>query len=404
MNTVFHDHLCSLYTQRNKNSKLSSWNDLFWIRFLELGLPGKEQESFQYFPLQSLYANAYDMDEGIEDLPVQEGLVFVNGQFRKERSTLPKGVVVTTIQEAITQYGAFLRNRWRKQLQEEKNPLVFASLAFSQNGLFIYVPPKVVLERPLEIIHIVTKENLFLAPTVFIYMGQHSQAEFYYRSANGERHCWRNDLIDVTLDEGASFRLWSTVTDEPKSCFTSSFRASVKRDAKLEVYPITTGSKAIRYDYYVTLIGENSEATLKGLSTLTGDLHSHVHGIIEHIAPHTQSMQLFKTVARGRSKSSFQGKIVVQDTAQKTQAYQLSKQLLLGEHAICNVKPNLEIFADDVKASHGATICQLSEEELFYLRTRGILANDAARLFVEGFCREITQCIPNSDTLLESCL
>src|SRR5262249_47004993 len=121
---------------------------------------------------------------------------------------------------------------------------------------------------------------------------------------------------------------------------------------------------------------------------------AHTHAIVEHQAPHTTSMQRFKGVLNGHSQSSFEGKILVHPEAQKTQAYQLNNNLLLSRGAIAQSKPNLEVFADDVKASHGATFSQLERDKLFYLNTRGIDFNLARRLLIWGFCREMIEGIP----------
>ena len=142
------------------------------------------------------------------------------------------------------------------------------------------------------------------------------------------------------------------------------------------------------------LNGENSEADLKGLWILREHQHAHAHILIEHMAPRTRSMQLFKGVLLDASQSSFEGKIMVQREAQKTEAYQLNNNLILGKAAIAHSKPNLEIFADDVKASHGATVSRPDDAQLLYLKSRGILEETAQQLLMTGFYKEILDQIP----------
>jgi Fe-S cluster assembly protein SufD len=149
-----------------------------------------------------------------------------------------------------------------------------------------------------------------------------------------------------------------------------------------------------RHDYRVAMSGENSEALLHGLLTLKDRREAHNNILIDHQAPHCRSNQLFKGVLSDVSRSSFEGKILVRQEAQKTEAFQLNNNLLLSERANADSKPNLEIFADDVKASHGATIGQLNAEHLFYLKTRGLRDIEAKKLLVNGFCREILDLIP----------
>lgn len=153
---------------------------------------------------------------------------------------------------------------------------------------------------------------------------------------------------------------------------------------------VNRGAKALRQDYRVDLVGEMADAKLSGLSLLSGLKQCSTNVLISHIAPHTTSMQLFKAVLDDFSQGSFQGEIFVAKEAQKTQAYQINKNIILGKRAIANSKPNLQIFADDVKASHGATISQLDENVLFYLKSRGVSADAAKRLLLDAFCKEIT--------------
>jgi Fe-S cluster assembly protein SufD len=139
----------------------------------------------------------------------------------------------------------------------------------------------------------------------------------------------------------------------------------------------------------VQLAEENSSVSLQGLSMLTDQRQAHMHALIDHAAPHCESRQHFKSALAGQSQSSFEGKIFVRPIAQKTMAYQLNNNLILSDQARSNSKPNLEIFADDVKASHGSTVTQLSQEELFYLRSRGLPKEEAKSLLTHGFCKEL---------------
>jgi Fe-S cluster assembly protein SufD len=167
------------------------------------------------------------------------------------------------------------------------------------------------------------------------------------------------------------------------------FRSVLKRDARLELFHATSGAKNVRFSASAELLEENSSFLFRSLGMLHGNRQAHVHALADHAAPHCTSRQHVKMVLNGPSKSSFEGKIYVRPPAQKTEAYQLNNNLLLSESALASAKPNLEIFADDVKASHGATFSQLSPEELFYLRSRGLPLAEAKSLLLQAFCREI---------------
>ena len=172
------------------------------------------------------------------------------------------------------------------------------------------------------------------------------------------------------------------------------FRATLKRDSYLKTVSVTEGGMTVRNDYRITLAGENAEALLNGIWMLSDKREAHANIFIDHQAPICRSFQLFKDVLTDFSRSSFEGKIMVRQAAQKTEAFQLNNNLLLNDHAHADSKPNLEIFADDVKASHGATFGQLDPDQLFYLKTRGFSDETAKNLLIYGFCEQVIELIP----------
>jgi Fe-S cluster assembly protein SufD len=165
----------------------------------------------------------------------------------------------------------------------------------------------------------------------------------------------------------------------------------LKRNASLKTVDLGSGTKVTRRDYQVTLEEPYANAKTYGLNYLTQKNQSHTHVLMKHLAESCTSSQLFKTILDDEAVSSFEGKIYVHSKAQKTESYQLNKNLVLNEKAKAHSKPNLEIFADDVKASHGATIGQLSLEDLFYMQSRGVALQEAKKLCVQGFLAEILE-------------
>lgn len=200
-----------------------------------------------------------------------------------------------------------------------------------------------------------------------------------------------NQAIDISLDAG-SFLRWvnaESLVQETRSLL--SLTATLKRDAQLETVHVTDGSACSRFAASIALLEENSSATVRTLGMLSEERQAHVRVRVDHAAAHTHSHQHVKMVLNGKSKSSFAGKIFVHPVAQKTQAYQLNNNLLLNDQSNAYAKPNLEIFADDVKASHGSTFIQPSEEELLYMRSRGLSRIEARALLAEGFCHSILE-------------
>jgi Fe-S cluster assembly protein SufD len=383
---------------------LKSLRERAWDHFLELGLPEKKQEAFQYVPLRQLYEKNFrlvpdssiatkDFHHLIYPECQHSYLVFVNGYFRADLSDttgLPKQVVVLSMVEAMRSYGTFLQNRWGKTLGEEIDPFAILNLALHPQGLFVYVPPKVVVKTPIQCLYLGQEDQLLSMPRVQIFAASQSQVDWISRtSASG----WVNEVLDVALEEDAQLRHLS-VSDKESGWHLSSLRATQKRCSRLRSWNVVNGGDLSRHSYRTQLMGEGAEADLSGLWMLKENHQAHTHVVVEHQAPHCRSLQKFKGVLAEISQSSFEGKILVHQAAQKTEAYQLNNNLLLGDHAIANSKPNLEIFADDVKASHGATCTQVDEEALFYLKSRGISTEQAKRLLVQGFCREILDLLP----------
>ncbi len=374
-------------------------------KFEEIGLPDRRDEAFQYFPLRSFYQDrlAIPKSSSIVDeeivqqhfVPECRGscVVFVDGHFRPELSiidALDAKVGLLSLEEAMKTFSHFLSGRMSKQIKEEKDPFALLNMAFHPKGAFLYIPPKLILEQPIQILHVITQEGALIAPRLHIFAGAHARGKIYSTTCACK---WQEglslDTTDIVLEEGARLDVLSTACVRTQGWNLEYLRGSLKKDSSLTVHQVTKEAVKFRKDVKIDLIGENASVEVNGLALLFGQEQAHMRVVVEHEAPHTQSSQHFKGILAEHSQSSFEGKIVVQRAAQKTQAYQLCNHLLLGERAIANSKPNLEIFADDVKASHGATVAQLKESELFYLKSRGIGYKEAKTLLIEGFCKVI---------------
>lgn len=375
-----------------------------WDHFEELGLPSKKAEVFQYVNLNKLYAKQLTLGK-VQPLAIENNIlpecknsyiVFVNGQMDLSLSNLtglPEKVIAIPLKDALKSFGSFINNQVAKHLQEEVDPFAALNAAFIQKALFFYVPPSVVLKNPLQIIHVVQGENQLICPRIEFFFGALSEAKVIttvvHQTASGN---FFNSVTNFSLEEGAQIDYARVLfSEEPSGYHFDATRAYLKKDSKLESVIAETGSDTYRDDYKVALVGSNAEVHLNGVAMLKERLESHTHVLIDHQAPDCRSLQVFKNALDGYAKASFEGKIYVHKIAQKTQAFQLNNNLILNDGAKCDSKPNLEIFADDVKASHGATFGSLDDEQLFYLRARGISANEAKNLLIQGFCFEIIE-------------
>lgn len=358
----------------NPKDPLIAYRKKGWDRFLEIGLPRPKQEAFQYLTKKLLFPKLAERTTA--SMEQEEALVFVDGFFEESFSQVPSPLVCLPLEQAIRSYGLFLQNRYALMLSQETDPFAALNGAFQGRGLFLYLPPK--CKAALHLIQRYTSSDM-ASPRLHIYLGREAQLKLSQTSE--KRSGLSNSAIDFVLDSGAEL----SFLDEAEGDFQA-IRATLKRDSKLKVVLL---GNTLRTSIKTELAEENCEAELYGLTRLEGDGESHIYARIEHAAPHTRSRQHFKSVLEGKSRYSFEGKIYVHPVAQKTEAYQLNNNLILSDEASANAKPNLEIFADDVKASHGATVGQLDEEALFYLRSRGLRVEQAREWLIGGFCKEI---------------
>lgn len=398
-------------TQMNASDALQKLRGKAWDHFLGLGLPTRQTEVYRYIKLRQLFSQNYELAQEIKIQPEEIAkfiypecresyLVFINGHFYSHLSNtqaIPEKVTVTALDDATRTYGAFLNNFWTKSLKLETDSFATLNSALHHKGAFIYVPPKTVIEAPIQILHFIQSKSelLMLMPRIHIFVGAQSQVNFIAsQKSDGLNAYFVNQVAEIAIEEDAHVYYTQLLCDEhPNSWHLDAFRASLKRNATLKTICVTGGSATVRNDYRIAIMGENAEALLNGVAMLSDKKEAHSHIYMEHQAPHCRSYQLFKSVLSDFSRSSFEGKIMVRREAQKTEAFQLNNNLILNDHAHADSKPNLEIFADDVKASHGATIGQLDEEHLFYMKTRGFPDHKAKNLLIYGFCEQVIEMI-----------
>jgi Fe-S cluster assembly protein SufD len=362
-----------------------------WERYGEIGLPNRKSEPFRYLRLRQFLEQRYPL------LGPGEGergqLVFVNGFYRPDLSE-KTSLVVLPLSEAMSTYGAFVDRCWSEMVKDEKDPFSLMNGALHQEGVFLYLPPSRKIDAPVEITHYVDGCGV-AAPRIHVVVGAGSELTITLKTVVKGGAPFVNGSVEALVEDGARLQLVEEVIGLPDGAtHFQSVRAGVKRDGVFRSFHISDGAHRVRSRCQVALHGENAETELFGLWNLDGGREVHHHVLVDHCAPHCRSSQLFKGVLNDRSRSSFEGKIFVRQAAQKTDAYQLNQNLLLSELAHADSKPNLEVFADDVKASHGATVGQLDQDQLFYLVARGVSPADAKRLLVSGYMNAILSSLP----------
>ncbi len=311
-------------------------------------------------------------------------LVFLNGHFAPGLSSvagLPSGSMATSLASVLTSDGGLLYRHLGKQVTGSENAFTALNTGFMQDGAFVHVPDNVILEEPIHMMFVSLGggDPLVSNPRNLILVGNDSQVSLVesYVSLDGGVYL-TNAVTEMVAGERSVIE-HDKYQDESLSAFhigTTHFQQAA--GSNVVSNSIASGGSIVRNNVTVVLAGKGVEATLNGLSLATGQQLVDNHTTIDHAEPNCTSHELYKAILDGKSRGVFNGKIFVRVDAQKTDAKQTNKTLLLSDDAMVDTKPQLEIFADDVKCTHGATVGQLDEEQVFYLRSRG-LSDEAAR-------------------------
>ncbi len=319
-------------------------------------------------------------------------VVFYNGVFIRELSGIGRygeEVVCEPLERAFFDYESFLTDYFDSYLEGEEDPEPLLSLALSDRGAFLYFPENFRSEKPLKIIEIEDGAEGYTSPFVVLCSGRKAsifietvsiRSKEFTGQVNGCRH--------FILEEGASLDCRQRDFSLPGRSF-SAHRYFLKKESRLKVLRASFGAEEERTDDRVIFSGENAVADLSGLWTLRDNGKMSVRVRMEHRAPRCISSQLFKGVLKDSSSSEFDGKIYISPEASQTDAYQLNRHCLFSDRARARSRPNLEIFADDVKASHGSSTGLIDSEMLFYLRARGISVREAEKLLVKAFFEDV---------------
>lgn len=406
LSDTFLDHLKELYTHK---SFIKPYQKKAWEAFCELKLPHPKHEAFKYYKLNGLYqskptitTNSIDSNwiESEKALyPNQNILVTYNGQFLKDYSTYPDledELEILPLEEAELTYGAFIKSFLENLEGKEKDPFALLALSFYQKGLFIYVPKKTRLEKELVLLEFTDqKDSAFIPSLNLLSLGEEAQMSLSRKIiAKESTQAFTTTYWGFFLDHKAHLKQqeYHDLSDEHHF---HSYRILQQKESTYQWVGGCLKPKKWRASFHAQLKGVKAHCDLKGLLTLKNKEQGHVHILIEHEKEETTSSQLFKHLVNQEALCSFEGKIFIEKEAQKSNAYQLNQNCLLSDQASAYSKPGLEIFADDVKASHGSTTGQMDLEELFYLRSRGFDLAQAQKMLLKGFCEEVFESVVN---------
>src|SRR5579883_222419 len=380
-------------------------------RFAELGFPTLQDEDWRFTNVGALVKLPFKpvLEPVVEGVPRDlvssltftqlpgALLVFVNGHFAPGLSKqLPNtpGVTVKNLAAALSEETALIEKHLGRYAQDPTNSFASLNNAFFQDGGFIHLQRGARVEHPIHLFFVTTRTEpgTTTNPRTLVVAERGSKAtviESYVSVADGEY--FTNTATELVLEEGAVLE-HCKFQDESLSAFhIAAIHAQLGRNSNLIAHSIATGARLSRNNIRTHLGAEGVECVLNGLYLTRDDQLADHHMIVEHAQPHCNSHEYYNGILDGRSKGVFHGRILVRQPAQKTDAKQTNKNLLLSDEAAADTKPQLEIYADDVKCTHGATIGQLNDESIFYLRARGIGAERARRMLIHAFAGEIIE-------------
>jgi Fe-S cluster assembly protein SufD len=378
-------------------------------RVRQSGLPTIRNERWKYTNLKSLAGIAFESAErvaspvALDRLPSIAGvirIVFVDGRLRADVSTntLPSGLAIASFADLLHDDPDFLRTVFAEP-DAHLDALKALNLAFASDGYVIRLAANAIIEAPIEIIHVVSPTDTAVAVhTRNVVIAEANSSAVIVDRFIGDAGSvyWSQPVTDVRVGAGATLRHYRDQNEGAKAYHTAATTVSVANNGRYDSFLLTSGAALSRSEIAVTLDGPGASCRLDSGYLARGRQHVDNTTEIVHAKPQTTSAEVYKGVLDDQARGVFQGRIVVAKDAQKADGHQLNKTILLSDRAEIDTKPELEIYADDVKCSHGAAAGELDEDALFYLRARGIDQADARRMLVEAFIADALENIADA--------
>lgn len=379
--------------------------------FEQQGFPTKKQEGWKYtslrnltksnfsvFPKQEVSLKLDDVKEYIlQDVDTYK-IVFVDGIYNAYMSeTTHEGVDVCLLSAALTKpkYALTIK-KYFNQIAEKEASLTALNTAFTKEGAYIHVPDGKLVEKPVQIIHFTTDKNpnLLLQPRNLIVVGKNAEIQIVERHQSLTTNAtFTNVVTEIFTEQNAQLDYYKIQNDQTTASLIDSTYISQQKHSHAKVHTFSLGGKLTRNNLNFYHKDAEINSTMKGITLIEGNQFVDHHTLVHHAQPNSESHQDYKGIFAEKATGVFNGKIIVEKEAQKTNAFQQNNNILMDDKASINTKPQLEIFADDVKCSHGCTIGQLDEDALFYLQSRGIPRKEARGLLTYAFANNVLQSV-----------
>jgi Fe-S cluster assembly protein SufD len=390
------------------NSSLSAVRQNAFNAFSKMGIPTAKHEEWKYTRISSLFNKDYQFPANLTSIESELGairlpgyeqaneLVFVNGYYSASLSAIrSKNLIVQQLEEAASgEYKDFVASNLGHSSRYLNDGINALNTAFTQGGVFIHLKKGQVAEHPVYIYNITDARtaNILAQPRSLIHIGENAQVQMVETySTIGASDSFTNQVMEVVMERDSLVEYYKIQDDKGQASLVSTTHFRQTGKSYLHTVTISLNGAIVRNNLNVILDAEYCEAHLYGLYFQGGKSHIDNHTIVDNVKPNCFSNELYKGILNHEASGVFNGKIFVRPQAQKTNAYQSNKNVLLSDNASVNTKPQLEIFADDVKCSHGCTVGQLDEEAFFYLRSRGISEKTARFLMIRAFASDILE-------------
>jgi len=326
-------------------------------------------------------------------------IVFINGRYSLENSVLlnlPEGIIVGSIADEIKKNNEILLKHFGKYAGHQNHIFTALSTAYTEDGAFIYVPAGKIVEEPIHIIFITTSGNqkILTQPRNLFVAEKSSQVTIIEHYACGEDSTYfTNAVTEIVAEENAVVDHIKLQEESKKAFHIARMEVDQEKNSTFSSHLISTGGDLSRNDFNAKFNAEGGECTLNGLYMIDGTQLFDAHTLMDHAKPHCNSHEHYKGILDDKSRGVFNGKVIVRQDAQKTNAFQENNNILLSDQSLVNTKPQLEIFADDVKCSHGATIGQMDDDAKFYLKSRGIGEEASKGILLHAFASDVVTSI-----------
>lgn len=413
----FTSFIYHLFQKNYSNLPISHLENIASLRkeafdyFIQEELPHNRIESWRHQAIDSLVEDTYQLVHTpppyrpVEDYfkcKVQNidtyMFAFLNGWYVHNNAPLtlfPNGIIVGSITAAIVQYPELVLPYFTTSRNSYYDALIALNEALFQDGLFIYIPPNLDVQKPMQLVSMIdSKENVLVQPRHLIVVGSNSSFSLVHcdDSINFEKS-FINNVTEVFLEENATFNYYKMENKDPHSLLVNQVLVEQKKNSKFFSNTTTFNAGYVRNMLRVRLTEPFAEAKLYGIYLVDKKQYVDNQIFVDHIAPDCNSFQLYKGIADDEAAANFNGYVVVRENAQRTNAFQTNRNIALTDEVKITTKPFLEIYADDVKCSHGATVGQLDENALFYIRSRGICERNAKMLLMYAFAIEIANSV-----------